>query len=80
MARTPDLDSHLLPVAAGLTDLEEARCPLDSMTRLRNGNPAPVIAPTAGFGDEIWVSHDGIPVAVGTYKGGELHPSRVFNL
>ena len=31
-------------------------------------------------GDEAWASHQGRAVAVGVYKSGELHPSRVFNL
>ncbi|GGL73997.1 tRNA pseudouridine(55) synthase TruB [Wenxinia marina] len=78
-AKDPALDRLLRPVEAGLADLPEATCPAASVGRLRNGNPASVIAPSdLQFGDECWASHDGRAVAVGTYMGGELHPSRVF--
>ena len=33
----------------------------------------------AEYGDECWASFEGKAVAVGIYKAGELHPSRVFN-
>jgi len=48
-------------------------------TRLRHGNPGMVLTSDAEYGDEAWASLDGEAVAVGTYKAGELHPSRVFN-
>ncbi len=78
-ARTPALDAHLLPIEVGLTDLPEVRATDMGAARLRNGNPGQVIAHNLEFGDECWASHDGRPVAVGQYRGGELHPSRVFN-
>ncbi|HBR35813.1 MAG TPA: tRNA pseudouridine(55) synthase TruB, partial [Sulfitobacter pontiacus] len=31
------------------------------------------------YGDEVWASFEGRAVAVGRFKAGELHPSRVFN-
>ena len=31
------------------------------------------------YGDECWAAYDGQAVAVGIYRAGELHPSRVFN-
>ena len=80
LARTPELDERLLPVEAGLQDLTEVKATDAGATRLRNGNPGQVIAPDVEFGEEVWASHDGKPVAVGQYRGGELHPSRVFNL
>jgi tRNA pseudouridine55 synthase len=39
-----------------------------------------VIAQDIEYGEECWASHQGRPVAVGIYRAGELHPSRVFNL
>lgn len=78
LARTPDLDALLLPLETGLADLPRLACPADSVTRLRNGNPALVFPGEAEYGDEAWVSHDGHAIAVGQYRGGELHPSRVF--
>lgn len=78
LARTPEIDSLLLPLETGLQDLPELRCSAESLARLRNGNPAEVIGSGVDFGDTAWVSHDGVPVAVGEYRGGKLHPSRVF--
>ena len=78
MARTPELDKHLLPLELGLADLPELRCPTDSVTKLRNGNPAMVFPGDAEYGDEAWASFEGRAIAVGQYRGGELHPSRVF--
>lgn len=79
-AKTGELDQYLHPLEVGLDDLPEATVNDISITRLRNGNPAPVIPKdTMEFGDECWVSYDGQAVAVGIYKAGEVHPSRVFN-
>ena len=78
MARTPELDAYLQPVSVGLTDLPELSCSLESAARLRNGNAALVLASDVEYGTECWVSLDGEPVAVGRYKAGEVHPSRVF--
>jgi tRNA pseudouridine55 synthase len=80
MARTPELDAHLRPVAEGLVDLPEVRATPEGATRMRNGNPGMVLASDVEYGDECWASLDGIPVAVGRCKAGELHPARVFNL
>lgn len=78
LARTPELDAHLLPLEAGLHALPQLRCPAESVVRLRNGNPAMVFPGDAEFGDTAWVSHDSRAIAVGQYRSGELHPARVF--
>ncbi|MCL3881367.1 tRNA pseudouridine(55) synthase TruB [Marivita sp. GX14005] len=78
LARTPELDTYLRPVADGLADLPELTCTAEAAARLRNGNPAMVLASGIEYGEECWASFDGEPVAVGRYKSGELHPSRVF--
>ncbi len=78
MARTAELDSYLRPLEQGLVDLPELTCTPEAAVKLRNGNPAMVIASGVEYGDECWVSCDGVPVAVGQYKSGEVHPSRVF--
>ncbi|MEQ5871358.1 tRNA pseudouridine(55) synthase TruB [Sagittula sp. NFXS13] len=80
LARTPDLDAFIKPLELGLTDLPELRATHEGATRLKNGNPGMVIASNVEYGDECWASLDGKPLAVGRYKAGELHPSRVFNL
>jgi len=81
LAKTPALDDHLLPLEQGLVDLPELYCSAEAAARLRNGNPAMVLNSTGvGYGDTAWASLDGQAVAVGRYKAGELHPSRVFRL
>lgn len=80
LARTPELDARLLGLEAGLHDLPELRASPEGAARLRNGNPGLVIGADVDYGDEAWASFEGRPVAVGIYRAGELHPSRVFNL
>ena len=79
LAKDPALDAHLLPLDLGLADLPELRANDLGFARLKNGNPGQVLG-TAEWGEEVWVSYQGKPVAVGIYRGGEVHPSRVFNL
>ena len=78
-ARTPELDDFLLPVEAGLDDMTEVTATPEGAVRLKNGNPGMVIASDVEYGDEAWASLEGKADAVGIYKAGELHPSRVFN-
>ena len=78
LARTPELDTFIQPLEIGLEDLPELKCTPEGAAKLRNGNPGMVLAATVEYGDEAWASLDGQAVAVGTYKAGELHPSRVF--
>jgi tRNA pseudouridine55 synthase len=78
LAHTEALESLLRPLEDGLSDLPEVRCTPEAAARLRNGNPAQVIASDADYGDVAWASLGGRAVAVGTYRAGELHPSRVF--
>ncbi len=80
LARTPELDTHLLPLALGLEDVPEVRATPAGAARLRNGNAGMVMASDVEYGETCWASLDGAPVAVGVYRAGELHPSRVFNL
>ena len=77
-AKTEALDARLLPLELGLQDLPELPATPEGAVRLRNGNPGQVIG-HADWGTEAWASLNGQAVAVGHYRGGELHPSRVFN-
>ena len=77
-AKTEALDARLLPLEMGLGDLPEFHATPEGAVRLRNGNPGQVIG-HADWGTEGWASLNGQAVAVGHYRGGELHPSRVFN-
>jgi tRNA pseudouridine55 synthase len=80
MARTPELDEYLHPLEQGLADLPQVRCTPEGAAKLRNGNPGMVMpSDDVEYGDEAWASLDGQAVAVGIYKSGNLHPSRVFN-
>ena len=80
IARTPELDRHLLPLQVALGELPEVTCTPEGVTRLKNGNPGMVIAKDVDYGDECWASFEGQPVAIGVFKAGELHPNRVFVL
>jgi tRNA pseudouridine55 synthase len=75
-----ELEARLLPVEAGLHDLVEIAVPEAAARRLASGNPAPVAAADLDWGDEAWASCGGRPVAIGTFRAGQLHPSRVFRL
>ncbi|MCE6958588.1 tRNA pseudouridine(55) synthase TruB [Cereibacter sphaeroides] len=79
LAKTDALLAHVLPLETGLADLPELPATAEGAARLKNGNPGMVIAADVEFGDEAWASFQGKPVAVGIYKAGELHPTRVFN-
>lgn len=79
LAKTGELDQYLRPLEQGLEDLPELKATAEGATRLRHGNPGMVIAADVEYGDEAWASFEGKAVAVGIYRAGELHPSRVFN-
>ena len=79
LARSEEIDALLLPLETGLSDLPQLTCTDLGAARLKNGNPGEVIT-SAEYGEECWAAHDGTPVAVGIYRGGTLHPHRVFNL
>lgn len=80
MARNEALDTHLLPVEEAFIALPEVKATPEGATRLRNGNPGMVIARDIEYGDECWASYDGQVIAIGRYKSGELHPTRVLNI
>jgi tRNA pseudouridine55 synthase len=79
LAQQPELDTYLRPLEEGLQDLPQVPATPEGAVRMRNGNPGMVLASGVEYGDECWASLDGKAVAVGRYKAGELHPSRVFN-
>ncbi|WP_298562436.1 tRNA pseudouridine(55) synthase TruB [uncultured Aliiroseovarius sp.] len=79
LAKTGELDVYLRPLEEGLQDLPELKASAEGATRLKHGNPGMVLSSDVEYGDEAWASYEGKAVAVGTYRSGELHPSRVFN-
>lgn len=76
----PDLAERILPLEAALAGVPELSCPPALAARILNGNA--MALPGAGLadGETAWASRDGVPLAVGTWRGGALHPSRVFVL
>ena len=79
LARTEALDAWLKPLELGLRDLPELLATEQGAVRLAHGNPGAVTGPALPWGTEAWASLGGRAIAVGHYRGGELHPSRVFN-
>ncbi|MEM6636959.1 MAG: tRNA pseudouridine(55) synthase TruB [Pseudomonadota bacterium] len=77
-ARTPSLDDLLLPLETALEGLPRVQCGAVETARLRNGNPVPVLSSEAEFGDEAWACCGGRAIALGTYRAGTFHPSRVI--
>jgi tRNA pseudouridine55 synthase len=79
LARTPKLDAHIRPLESALTDLPHVQTTAEGVVRLRNGNPG-IVLPTEDieYGDTCWASYEGRAVAIGRYKSGELHPTRVL--
>ena len=72
------LDGFLLPLETALALLPEVRATAEGAARLRHGNAGTVITAGLDWGSLCWASHQGRAVALGHYRGGELHPSRVF--
>lgn len=78
LARTDGLHAFLKPLELGLADLPELPVSADAAVKLRNGNPGLVLRADVDYGDEAWASHQGRAVAIGIYRSGALHPTRVF--
>jgi tRNA pseudouridine55 synthase len=74
------IESHLLPVATGLDDIPALAVSAAAAAWLRQGRAVPVAGGDLHYGDTAWAHLDGEPVAVGVYRGGQLHPGRVLNL
>jgi tRNA pseudouridine55 synthase len=74
-----DPDALLLPLTAALAGLPELAATPEGAARLLNGNPGEVVG-SLDWGAEAWASLDGRPLAIGTWRGGRLHPTRVFVL
>ena len=76
-ARDPALHARLLPLETGLAGLPELAVAEAAAARLRHGNPGEVLT-GAEYGATCWASREGRAVAIGTYRAGALHPSKVF--
>lgn len=77
---TADARRYLLSVEAGLSEVVCVVVDRDAAARLRRGQPLLLRgrdAPSTGI---VYAACGGVPVAFGAVEGGELVPSRVFNL
>lgn len=70
----------LLPLEVALAHLPRADLHHSEVARARNGNPVEARGLSLDYGAPCWAALDGVPVAVGAYKAGMIHPSRVFVL
>lgn len=80
MRDDPEAVKRLHPVETGLDGVPEVKVNALAVANLRQGRAAQVVATDAEYGDEVWASHNGEPIAIGVYKAGMIHPSRVFVL
>ncbi|CAM3250672.1 tRNA pseudouridine55 synthase [Paracoccus aminovorans] len=78
-ANQAEIEAALLPLQAALADLPQMQATEMGATRILNGNPGQVLG-HAEFGEEVWVARQGRALCIGRYMGGEVQPSRVFNL
>lgn len=78
-ANQAEIEAALLPLQSALIDLPEMQATEMGAVRILNGNPGQVLG-HAEFGTEVWVSRQGRALCIGRYMGGEVQPSRVFNL
>jgi tRNA pseudouridine55 synthase len=75
----PDRDSLLHPLSAALAGLPEQRLSPEDAATVRNGGA--VLLRGAGAPatlDEAWASTGGQPIAIGSVRLGQFHPSRVI--
>ncbi|MVT00865.1 tRNA pseudouridine(55) synthase TruB [Devosia sp. L53-10-65] len=74
-------DALLLPVSAGLEDIEEIRLDAGQAKAVSHGNAVLLNGANAPVSvDECWVSFKGKVLATGHVEFGQFKPGRVFNL
>ena len=76
-AKSLEIDRFLHPLELGLSGLKELPIPDHAVAKLRNGNPCGANG-SAEFGETVWASYHGKAIAIGTYKAGHIHPTRVI--
>ena len=71
---------HLLPLEAAIPDMPRVHATEAGATRLANGNPGEAVPAGAAppYGAEALAMRAGRALAIGAWRGGMLHPSRVF--
>jgi len=76
--RAGEASVDLLPIETALSHLPRVDVHETEASRLRNGNPVEARGLSLAYGETCWGALDGEPVAIGPYKAGMLHPSRVL--
>lgn len=73
-------DAPLLPLEAAIPDMPRVTATEAGATRLAHGNPGEAVPPGAApaYGAEALAMRGGRALAIGAWRGGMLHPSRVF--
>jgi tRNA pseudouridine55 synthase len=79
LARTDDIDTLLTPMESALVHIPAVQIGQIALPRLTNGNPVEVLSTQAEFGDTVWAACRGQVHAIGAYRAGMFHPSRVLN-
>ena len=72
--------ARLIAVATGLDGVPALAVTAAQAALLRNGGAVPAAGCDLAEGATAWASLNGVPVAIGTFRGGSLHPARVLNL
>jgi tRNA pseudouridine55 synthase len=80
MRDMPVSGARLISVATGLDGVPALAVTEAQATQLRNGQAVPVAVSGLDYGTTAWASLHGTPVAIGSVKGGLLHPERVLLL
>jgi tRNA pseudouridine55 synthase len=73
------LQNALLPVQAGLQEVDELRISLEMAARLRQGQNVLLRGSNAPLEGHVWASHNGELVALCDILQGALEPRRVFS-
>ena len=69
---------HMRPLEDGLAGVPSIPCSHEQARRLRQGVPVRLAAHAAAEGQPCWAACEGRAIAIGSCKGGLLHPTRVF--
>lgn len=79
LARTPEIDEVLRPIEAGLSGFPKVTVNAIASEQVQHGNSVDVLSSEAEFGETVWASHQGRALAIGQYRAGRFHPSRVLH-
>ncbi len=78
MRHTPVSSARLISVATGLDGVPALAVTEAQANQLRNGQAVPVAVSGLDYGSTAWASFNGVPVAIGQFRSGLLHPERVL--